>query len=233
MRFCRRSYRDFLREEHGLTAGMEFVMFIPLMLGILAFAAEYANALMTKEAFESAVRDATRVLSRAGVAECPEPDAERVWCVEGFFDTLASQMVAARIGLPPNRVNFSAQVLELGGAVPAVAEGEDPLELRTPYYVIQVEADAALDLPLLRLINSFTANAAVARADVPLVRGFNEVGDQHAQVNGFEVAPPKPQDDARLVREFLQIFANDSARWVGENRAGCDIDVPLSCGGPD
>ena len=237
MRLIGRDCRDFLRDERGAAAGFEFAMFIPLMLAITVFAAEYANALMTKEAFESAVRDATRVLSRSAIVDCDggfvaggTPEVEP--CLETFFDTLSAQMVAARVGLPPDRITFAATVRELGAEVGAIAAGEDPLELRTPYYIVQVSASAELDLPLLRLINSFTAQAANARGEVKLVQDFNSAMEANAVRAGTEADVPKPQDPQRTVPLFLEISANDSARWVGENRPGCDINIPLSCGGP-
>ncbi len=227
MNWYRRNYREFLRDERGAAAGFEFAMFIPLMFGILVFAAEYANALMTKEAFESAVRDATRVLSRASVIDCDPSTPQIEPCIEPFFLNLSRDMVAARVGLPLDRIYFEA--------APVVIDVADPgLEFRSDYILVAVDAGAALDLPLLAFINSWTGRAQVAREEVEVVDYFFNVAEAKGGGSVPRVDVEKGDaSDLERVDELLIITAKDTARWVGENRPGCEIGKPLSCGGPN
>lgn len=125
----RRRWATFLRDDRG-SAAVEFVAVLPLAAGILVLGAEYGNGLMTREALDSAVRDATRILSRAPV----ELEGEgRV--PYAHFEDLARNVVADRTGEDPTR--FEVRLLPVGGTG------------QSARWIVETEAEIVVDLPLL------------------------------------------------------------------------------------
>ncbi|MEM9148425.1 MAG: TadE/TadG family type IV pilus assembly protein [Pseudomonadota bacterium] len=139
----------FLRETKG-AAAVEFVIMTPILLAILIFAAEYSNALMAREALESAMRDATRMIARAPLGDTDnDPDVVTSPVVQTYFKQQAAQLIANRTGLPVDAVQFevTAEVIETGGG------------LRTEYIRINAEGKIAFALPMLSFLYHYIANA--------------------------------------------------------------------------
>jgi len=138
----------FARDERG-AASVEFVTMTPLLAAILVMAAEYGNALMTREALDSALRDATRILSRAPLDETQDSNGNDVPAFFDFFLTEAQNIVAQRTQRQPEDVTFAASASELPGTE----------NFRTPVILIETQATIQVDLPLLAFVESWL-NAA-------------------------------------------------------------------------
>lgn len=129
--------RQFLADDRG-SAGIEFLMTLPLLIGVLLFTAEYGNALRAKMVLNTATADAARFLARSPIYE----DATGKLDVYPTFYNQAGNLVAGMIGGP---VNISVLVYK---PLP-----EDS-GLRTDPVLIRVEANATLSMPLLGFINN-------------------------------------------------------------------------------
>lgn len=157
------SVSKFVRDEGG-TAAMEFVTILPLGAGILVLSAEYGNGLMTREALDSALRDATRVLSRAPLDAEVNAAGETVPKFYQFFTDEAQAMVAQRTGRKVEDVTFTATVTPIPGSE----------NLRTPLILIETEATIGLDLPLLTFIQNFiTSQGGEGESKVPTFLSIN------------------------------------------------------------
>ncbi len=139
-----RSLARFLADQRG-AAGAEFAIMLPLPLAITLLAAEYGNGLMTREALDSALRDATRLLSRAPLAE---EDGRPAF--HAHFLSEAARMVAERTGRGPEEIRFEARIVpvEGGGAY------------RTEMLVVETEAALEADLALLAFLSRQIERAA-------------------------------------------------------------------------
>ncbi len=139
-----KSMVSFLRCERGAAAGAEFVMTLPLTLGVLVLATEYGEGLITREIFDSALRDATRVLSRApmDVNVSGEP------VFYPHFLNVAEEIIAARTGrsLANDEVQFSARLF-------VVDDSANPT--RTGVILIETEARIIADLGLLSWLQQY------------------------------------------------------------------------------
>ena len=60
-----RSLGRFLRSESG-SAGSEFVVSLPLLIGVMVIASEYGSALQVRDVLDAATRDAAAL-------PCPRP----------------------------------------------------------------------------------------------------------------------------------------------------------------
>lgn len=141
--------RGFATREDG-TASMEFVVALPLLLGPLVIFAEYGEALSKREQLDSAVADAVQLLANspawpgATEAEAPQLYTE-------FVDRAAG-LIAQRLGTSPNAIDFSYSMTG------DLANGA----LRTPFYMVTVNASITLNAGLLNFINAFTSTQDVA-----------------------------------------------------------------------
>ncbi|GIX13963.1 MAG: hypothetical protein KatS3mg118_1922 [Paracoccaceae bacterium] len=126
-------FRDRLSRFGAETRGavtVEFVVALPLLLGVLAFAVQYGYAMQVRNALDVAVRDAARYLSRAPV----DPITHSV---DPAFLDKAVQLVNDRIS--------DAAVVEVNDLV-----------VRAD--MVAVKATATVDLPLLQVIGWFSGD---------------------------------------------------------------------------
>ena len=127
---------------------MEFVVTLPLLMGILVISYEYGEAYATREALDSAVRDATRYIARspAAVTEEDRQDAEGNTLtfqrpeIQQFFIDNAIELISARTGHPENVIQFDPVIVSLD-----VSGGQ----LRSPFYEVVVTVRLTVELPTL------------------------------------------------------------------------------------
>ena len=81
--------RKFLSDKTG-SVTVEFVIALPILLAILAFAVQYGNALKVRNNLDVASRDAARYLARAPLNSSSTD-------VDVYFKTKARQIVSARV----------------------------------------------------------------------------------------------------------------------------------------
>lgn len=88
---CRKGakVRNFISDTEG-SSTVEFVIALPILLGMLAFAVQYGNALKVRNNLDVASRDAARFLARAPL----DPSGNDV---DNYFKQRARQIVAARV----------------------------------------------------------------------------------------------------------------------------------------
>lgn len=131
------------KDEQG-QAGLEFVVTLPLLVGVATIAAEYGEGLQKRALLDSAVREATRLLSRApgeisyGISEI----GARVR-IHAPFVFAARSLVAERMNMPAEDIDFGIEIV-------VVDEGEN---FRGGYYVITVDASIDISMPLLGLFD--------------------------------------------------------------------------------
>jgi Flp pilus assembly protein TadG len=87
---ARRRLGRFGAEPDGAVT-VEFVIAVPLLLAVLAFAVQYGYAMQVRNALDVAVRDAARYMSRAPI----DPATS---LVDAGFLTKATELVQTRIG---------------------------------------------------------------------------------------------------------------------------------------
>lgn len=148
------SLSSFLACERG-TAALEFVVALPLSIGLAVMAAEYGNGLMTREALDSALGDATRVLSRAPLDAVgdPETGAPTPKIYTAFLNE-ARGLIASRTGVPVEAVGFTAEAVVVPGTE----------SFRTPIIMIETRASVGVDLRLLSFIDNWLDGGEVAKA---------------------------------------------------------------------
>ncbi len=135
----------FLACERG-TAALEFVVALPISIGLAVMAAEYGNGLMTREALDSALGDATRVLSRAPLDAVGDPDTETPTPeIYTAFHDQARAIIADRTGVPLETVTFSAEAIIVPGTE----------TFRTPIIMIETQASIGVDLQMLSFIDGW------------------------------------------------------------------------------
>lgn len=140
--------RGYLSSEKG-TASLEFVVILPLLLGILVLAAEFGEALTKREALDSALSDALFLIASApvqdssAVAGCP-------FTVPDYYINLAKDIVATRTNVPQELVSF--EVCLRDNTAPAAVLAQYP---EYEFYPIEVAASVIVDLPLLSIIDAF------------------------------------------------------------------------------
>ncbi|MEO0821067.1 MAG: TadE/TadG family type IV pilus assembly protein, partial [Pseudomonadota bacterium] len=106
---------------------MELLVSLPLLLGVMLITANYGIALSTREALDSATRDAARLLARSP-AELGVVDGATVPVFFTYFEDEARLLIANRMGVDLADVTFSATVER----IPTVEC------LRTDFYKITV-----------------------------------------------------------------------------------------------
>ena len=140
--------RAYLWSEKG-TASLEFVVTLPLLLGILVLAAEFGEALTKREALDSAVSDALFLIASApvedsaSVAGCP-------FTVPDYYIDLAKEIIAARTDEPLANVTFES-CLRADNATASVKSTYPDYE----FFPIEIAASVVVDLPLLGIIDAF------------------------------------------------------------------------------
>lgn len=130
------NFKRFLDDEGG-AAAIEFLMSLPLLIGVLLFTSEYGNALRAKMVLNTATADAARLLARSPIYE---DETGKLTYYDQYYNA-AGNMVAGMIGGP---VDISA-VFYVDGP-------ED--YFRTDKVLLRVTADANLTMPLLGFINN-------------------------------------------------------------------------------
>lgn len=148
------NFRRFLADEDG-AAAIEFLMSLPLLIGVLLFTSEYGNALRAKMVLNTATADAARLLARSPLQE--DSGTGKLSVYEDFR-TDAGNMVAGMIGGP---VNISTVVYTPSGSFAS----------RSDILMIRVTADASLTMPLLGFINNtleWAGQFAIGAPDEPI-----------------------------------------------------------------
>lgn len=150
------SFRRFLSDDRG-TAGLEFVTASPLLFGVLVFTAEYGQALRARLMLEGAVQDAARYLARAP-ADKGANDANGIPQLSIYpqIRATARQIVFDRVG----------DTDTTSGSIAVSVNTVDGVNFRNPYYVINVTATVSVDLPLLSMINIFSARNPDGRGKI-------------------------------------------------------------------
>jgi len=136
-----------LTEFGAGTAGavtVEFVIAVPLLLGVLAFAVQYGYAMQVRNALDVAVRDAARYMSRAPV----DPSTNSI---DAAFLTKASQLVHDRIA---SSASVTVNDMEITGSIAAI------------------KATARVELPLLQVLGWFSGDAQVSSIDMVSCEGW-------------------------------------------------------------
>ncbi|MEL6425061.1 MAG: TadE/TadG family type IV pilus assembly protein [Pseudomonadota bacterium] len=143
VRELRRSLGAFIRDDSGASA-LELIVSLPLLVGCMLITANYGLLISTREALDSATRDATRLLTRApaalndnGTVDDTSDDLPQLYT---FFVDEARQLVADRLGVPLGKVALTTRVDFISGSE----------ALRNRFYLITVSATVTLDdYPLL------------------------------------------------------------------------------------
>lgn len=130
--------RRFRADQSG-SAGSEFVVSLPLLLGVMVIASEYGGALQVRDALDAATNDAARFLGRAPLDSSGD--------LRPYFITEAHGLVAERLGVTPDRVNFEAEI-----DVPSGTEDA----FRAEYRVITVDVSLTVRMPLLALLDIYS-----------------------------------------------------------------------------
>lgn len=140
--------RGYLSSEEG-TASLEFVVILPLLLGVLVLAAEFGEALTKREALDSAVSDALFLIASApvedssAVAGCP-------FTVPDYYINLARDIIATRTNVPQELVSF--EVCLRDNVAPSAVTAQYP---EYEFFPIEIAASVIVDLPLLSIIDAF------------------------------------------------------------------------------
>ncbi len=135
---------EFLACERG-TAAVEFVVALPLSVALTVMAAEYGNGLMAREQLDSALSDATRLLSRAPLDLAVDPatgDTQPTFYPDFLAD--ARRILSERTGVAEGDIAFFAQLQVLTGDT----------ALRTQHIVIETRVAIPLDLRLLAFLRT-------------------------------------------------------------------------------
>lgn len=139
----RGSLGAFMRDDAGASA-LELIVSLPLLVGCMLITANYGLLISTREALDSATRDATRLLTRApaamndnGTANDTTDDTPQLYT---FFVDEARQLVADRLGVPLGKVSITTRVDFISGSE----------ALRNEFFLITLNASVTLDdYPLL------------------------------------------------------------------------------------
>ncbi|MGF1501699.1 MAG: TadE/TadG family type IV pilus assembly protein [Paracoccaceae bacterium] len=195
--------RQFIGCERG-TATVEFVMSLPVILALTVIAVEYADGLITREALDGALDDATRILSRAPLT-VTDNGGNRTLGFYNEFLTQAQQLIADRTGRDFNQVVFNASAVELKS---------DNVEYRTTPIIIVTDARIGLDLGLLSILNTwlFAADSNLASGDgsrsSEVVTGLVMIARDRARYLGDNqpgviACPPGSGDASGICEEIL------------------------------
>lgn len=179
-RFLNRFWRD----RRG-TAGTDFVTTVPLMIGALMMSVEYGKTFAAREALDTAVRDATRLMARAPAGAGTDSGGATVPAPYPFFETQARSLIESRIGQPLKDVTAA------GVSVPAFEvtfERVDETNFRDPFYRVTMTAATSINAPLLWWL------------------------DYYDYVNASSAGTTLPEDE-RATTDF-PIIARDTARYV-------------------
>lgn len=98
----------FRRDARGAVT-VEFVVSLPVLVAVLAFATQYGRAMQVRNSLDVAVRDAARYLSRA-------PMDAATGTIDPTFFTNAQTLVNTRIGPQTEAVRFTVLTADATGA---------------------------------------------------------------------------------------------------------------------
>lgn len=135
--------RGFARDDRAAVT-VEFVVSVPLLMAVLAFAVQYGYAMQVRNALDVAVRDAARYMSRAPIDTSSNS-------VSTAFLTKASELVNARISA-------------------AAAVTVDDLVITDD--IVAIRATATVDLPLLQILGWFSGDADLSRVSMVSCEGW-------------------------------------------------------------
>ena len=89
-RQSRKIAKNWIKDDRG-SSTVEFVIALPILLAMLAFAVQYGNALKVRNNLDIASRDAARYLARAPLDSSGNS-------VDSYFTSQAQQLVSSRMG---------------------------------------------------------------------------------------------------------------------------------------
>lgn len=140
------------RDDRG-AAAMELLVSLPLLVGMMLITANYGLLLNSREALDSATRDAARLLMRAP-AGCVEVAGRNEPDPYPHFETRAQQMVADRMGVDFADVALNTQVFFVPGSEALAGES---------YF--QVVVQVAVELDRFALLENFIGNTTLTSAE--------------------------------------------------------------------
>lgn len=149
--------RAFYADRSG-SASVEFIVSLPLLIGVLVLSAEYGRAMLAREALDSATSAAVRLLGRSpadpssSCTTAPDADGNPVTTVtqlvlyQDFIDE-ARALIAERTGLPEASVNLADPVI--------TAPDPQGIAYRSTFFRIELDVQATVDLSLLSLLDFY------------------------------------------------------------------------------
>ncbi len=137
--------RRYARDESG-SAGAEFVVSVPLLIGVMVIASEYGGALQMRDALDAATGDASRFLARAPL------NADGT--IRQHFIDEAQQLIADRLGISVG-IDDDIDTLVSFEASIEVATGTSG-SFRTEYRVVTVDSAVQYKMPLLALLDVYS-----------------------------------------------------------------------------
>jgi Flp pilus assembly protein TadG len=140
----RRRIARFCVEQRGAVT-VEFVVAVPLLMAVLAFAVQYGYAMQVRNALDVAVRDAARYMSRA-------PIDPATGTVDTAFLDKASELVR-------DRIKASATVTVN--------------DMRITEDLAAIRATASVQLPLLAALLPITGGTVIDRIDMVSCEGWS------------------------------------------------------------
>lgn len=153
--------RDFANDETG-SASVEFVVNMPLLFAVMAMSFEYSRAYEIREALDSGVRDATRLLARApAIAVDPDDITTERPAAHEFFIDEARAIVARRTGFEITASEMPDPIFSLNQGINPTGDGN---AFRTAYWEVAVTVTIEANLPLLGLFSNFLSEAGQQRA---------------------------------------------------------------------
>lgn len=192
--------RRFQRDERG-SAGAEFVVSLPLLIGVMVIASEYGGALQVRDVLDAATRDAARFLARAPLDSSGN--------YRQHFVDEAEGLVAERLGLDAAQVELiTTEPPGADGSRGAASTGPTVIddtdgEFRTEYRVVTVDVEIVYEMPLLALLDMGKSASIkdVERTETP---------------GGRDALRIERNDGYTQTVTAIRMVARDTARYTGE-----------------
>lgn len=145
-------WRAWRRDESG-AAALELIVALPLLVGMMLVTANYGLLLNSREALDSATRDAARILMRAP-AGCRDVSGRNEPLPYPHFEQEAQQIVADRMGVDFADVTLNTQVFFVPGSEALAGQS---------YYQVVVQVSVEMDR--FQLLESFIGNTTLTSAE--------------------------------------------------------------------
>lgn len=139
-------------DERG-AAAMELLVSLPLLVGMMLITANYGLLLNSREALDSATRDAARILMRAP-AGCQTVSGQQVPDPYPHFEALAQQTIADRMGVDLLDVNLATSAFFVPGSEALAGNS---------YYQVVVQVSVQMDR--FALLETFIGDTVLTAAE--------------------------------------------------------------------